>query len=111
VTYEVEFPEGFISLDELLQRVLVPEDEARLPEARRAFSEARVARTGKAGLADLRLQRGLTQKQLADLAFVTQPRLSLWESRKEKPTVDHVRALAKALTTDCNTIICAIFDE
>ena len=111
MAYEVEFPDGFISLDELLARVVTPEDEERLPVARRQFSVQRVTRTGKRDLTDLRMHLGLTQQQLAERAEVSQPRLSLWECRKEKPTIDHVRSLAKALETDCNTIIGALFDD
>lgn len=109
--YEVEFPDGFISLDDLLEKVLTPEDVLRIPNARRLYSEAQISQNGHISLCSLRLAMALTQVELANLVGVTQPRLSLWESGKEKPGIDKIRALSLALETDCNSIISAILND
>lgn len=49
---------------------------------------------------DLRLQRGLTQSQLAQRVKVEPGQVSRWEREMAVPSVKHQRRLAKALLDD-----------
>ena len=46
-------------------------------------------------LKELREEKNLTQKQIADIAGVTLSAVSLWEKKKHPPTVDKVILLAR----------------
>lgn len=54
-----------------------------------------------ARLKQLREQRGLSQKQLADVAGLSQRAVSHWEQGLRQPTWDAVQALCDALGVDC----------
>ncbi|HEV7343166.1 MAG TPA: helix-turn-helix transcriptional regulator [Sphingopyxis sp.] len=96
-------PDGFISLDALLDeyRDSVTRDE--LCAARRDSAEAKPK-----GLAKLRLQAGMSQADLADLVGTSQPRLSSWESRNEKPSFENIQKLSAALDVDFNALFEAL---
>lgn len=54
---------------------------------------------------ELRLERGLTQEQLAKMASVSQPVLSQYESGHAKPSFAAVRRIALALRVSLDSII------
>ena len=54
-----------------------------------------------ARLKELREKAGLTQKQLADAAGLSQRAVSHWEQRVREPAWSNVVALAEALGVDC----------
>lgn len=65
-------------------------------------------------LSDLRLQKGLTQEQLAEKLFVTRELVSKWERGVRQPDYNTVLRIAEALSVDPDTIVCrddAVLDE
>src|SRR5258708_7753975 len=52
-------------------------------------------------LRELRTGKGLSQKELADTAGVTQAAVAHWESGKKIPAFDSVQALCAALGVRC----------
>lgn len=60
---------------------------------------AKPRRTNESKLAQIRMDRGLTQGQLADMVGCKQKDVSRWENGDRTPGVKSLRALAKAL--DC----------
>lgn len=48
-------------------------------------------------LKELRLKRGLTQKQVADALKVTRPTVVYWEQGKAHPQAKHIKPLARIL--------------
>ena len=57
-------------------------------------------KTNDSALARLRMERGLTQGQLADILGCPQATISRWEQGTNSPSTKSLRALAKAL--DCS---------
>ena len=55
-------------------------------------------------LAQLRQEAGLSQQALADRLAVTRQAVSNWEREQTLPDLDMLRALARALGTDLNTL-------
>lgn len=65
-------------------------------------------------LSDLRLQKGLTQEQLAEKLFVTRELVSKWERGVRQPDYNTVLRIAEALSVDPDTIVCrddVVLDE
>ena len=60
------------------------------------------------GLAGLRLSKGFSQKELADMIGTSQPRLSTWESGSEKPTFESIKRLRDALKVSADIIVEAL---
>src|SRR5215475_6525926 len=58
-----------------------------------------------ARLKEMRERAGLTQKQLADRAGVSQRGISHWEQGLREPTWSNVIALAKALGVKCDDFL------
>lgn len=54
-----------------------------------------------ARLKELRAGRGLSQKELAGIAKVSQNAVSQWEAGVREPSWSHVQALAAALGVSC----------
>lgn len=52
-----------------------------------------------------RIEKGLTQKQLADLLGVKNNSISDWEKGKSKPHVDIIELLMGVLDVDANTLL------
>nr|WP_276020103.1 helix-turn-helix transcriptional regulator [Acetivibrio straminisolvens] len=52
-----------------------------------------------------RIEKGLTQKQLADLLGVKNNSISDWEKGKSKPHVDIIELLMGVLDIDANTLL------
>ncbi|WP_080404272.1 helix-turn-helix domain-containing protein [Burkholderia ubonensis] len=59
-------------------------------------------------LAKLRMQRGLTQQQLADRVHVHVMQITRYESRVNRPTIDVIKRLSIALSVSVDTLL---FDE
>ena len=57
-------------------------------------------RTSESPIARLRIKKGLTQGQLADILGCPQATISRWEQGTNSPSTKSLRALAKAL--DCS---------
>ncbi len=53
----------------------------------------------------LRIQKGMTQDELAEMLFVTRQTVSNYEVGKSRPDVDMLINIAAALDTDVNTVI------
>jgi DNA-binding XRE family transcriptional regulator len=106
-----QIPEGFVSIDEFLDSIVDEDIKELLPEARRRLGSARRAALGRSErLADIRLEAGLSQDELASMIGTSQPRLSLWEAGREKPSFDCLVRLQKALSTDFNRLMAALTD-
>ena len=54
---------------------------------------------------DSRLEKNMTQDQLADKLFVTRQTVSNYENGKSRPDIDMIERIAEILETDVNTII------
>ncbi len=52
-----------------------------------------------------RTELGMSQPELAKRIKTTQPRISLWEKGKEKPTFDYLARLAKALECSADWLL------
>lgn len=60
--------------------------------------------TSNSPIAKARIQRGLTQGQLAEMVGVKLPQISLWETGRRKPKLDALRRLGEALEVDWTTL-------
>ncbi len=56
-------------------------------------------------LKQLRTQKGLTQKQLAEITNLSQNAISMYESGRREPDMKTLSALAQALDTDMNHLL------
>ncbi len=56
-------------------------------------------------LKQLRTQRSLTQKQLAEITNLSQNAISMYESGRREPDMKTLSSLAKALDTDMNHLL------
>jgi transcriptional regulator with XRE-family HTH domain len=59
-------------------------------------------------LAAMRLNAGLSQKQLADAVGSAQPNVSLWESGMREPSLSTVAKLARVLNVSADDIVAAL---
>jgi DNA-binding transcriptional regulator YiaG len=76
--------------------------------ARMEIAVEQIEAKGGATLRDLRMTRGLTQKQFADELGTSQSRVSNLEARNEKPSEDTLRAMTEVLNVDFNTLMEAL---
>ena len=53
----------------------------------------------------LRLEKGLTQPQLADLVGVSKGMISIWENNINEPKASYLKALAVALDTTVDVLL------
>lgn len=53
----------------------------------------------------LRIQKGMTQDELAEVLFVTRQTVSNYETGKSRPDIDMLIKISEALETDVNTVI------
>lgn len=72
----------------------------RDPEVRRAYGALGPEYALSEMIIKRRIERGLTQKELAKKIGTTQSAVSRLESGRYNPTVDFLRALAKALNRE-----------
>lgn len=104
-------PTGFMRLSDFLNASRDSSLEADLPEARKRFAERRIEKnSGNETLADLRLQAGLTQSDLARRIGTSQPRLSAWEAGAERPGFDSIVKISRDLNIDYDRLIKAILN-
>ena len=55
---------------------------------------------------ELRIERGMTQKQLAELLFTSQDTISLWECGKSFPDILMVVKLTKIFHVSADYLLC-----
>ena len=102
-------PDGFSYLTDFLDKFdEAPEISAALPGARIALAEASPELRGARTLRDLRLSKGWSQAEFAQMLGTSQARISRLEARKEKPAEDTLRDLASLLAVDFNTLMDAL---
>ena len=102
-------PDGFSYLSDFLNEFdNAPEIATALPAARVALSKVRQQNGSARTLRDLRLLRGWSQAEFAQLFGTSQAHISRLESRKEKPSEDSLRVLADLLAVDFNTLMDAL---
>ena len=53
----------------------------------------------------LRLEKGLTQPQLADLVGVSKGMISIWENKINEPKATYLKALASALDVTVDQLL------
>ena len=53
----------------------------------------------------LRLEKGLTQPQLANLVGVSNGMISIWENNVNEPKASYLKALAAALEVSVSTLL------
>jgi DNA-binding XRE family transcriptional regulator len=102
-------PNGYRDLDEVLSELIDDDARSRISRKRQELSSA-FDKIGR-GLRTLRMQRGLSQSELAIAVGTSQPRLSVWENDPETMSIDSARALARVLQTDYNTFFKVVFGE
>lgn len=54
---------------------------------------------------EMRIKRGLTQGQLAELSGIDQRQISRWELGKHRPSIDTVQKLAEILNCNISDLI------
>lgn len=97
------------ALDDFLDAFDAHDDIAQhLPAARKEIAEARRAESKPVTLATLRLENGMSQKQLAAAIGTSQSMLSLIESRQQKPGEDTIRGLARELKVSFDLLMEAL---
>jgi hypothetical protein len=102
-------PPGYRDLDDVLDELVDDEVFVRLPEKRRQLATDLLP--AKVGLRYLRLERGLSQKDLALAVGTSQPRLSVWESSPDSISIVSAKSLATALEVDFNTFFRVVFGD
>lgn len=106
---EAAVPKGARLLDSFLEEFIArPEIAVHAGDARKALADDEFQGTGKVTLKILRLQKGLSQKELSAQIGTSQAAVSEYEARLRKPTEDMIRNLAKSLGTDFNTLMDAL---
>jgi len=85
-----------------------PERNAALAEARKRLGQE--AAEAPTTLRSLRLLRGLSQKELADLIETSQPQIARLEANTHDPNLKTLRKLAAVLEVDLNKLG-AVFDD
>lgn len=109
VTSYEQLPEGFLTLDDFLENEIDAALSKELPEARRHLAIIRKQSPNFVErLSDIRLEAGISQTDLAAKIGSSQPRLSLWEAGKEKPSFECISKLKKELNVDYNRIMAAL---
>jgi len=104
-------PAGGVSLDQLVSEMKSAGLGDALARSRRRWSELIEKKQDKLTLRALRLRRGLSQAELAQEIGVTQPRIALWEARRESPSFKQIRKLCAALDIQADTLLAALSDE
>lgn len=62
-------------------------------------------------LKNLRLKKGLTQKQLSEITNIDCATLSLYENGKRQPPPTKIYALARALNVSVGEIVSCLLDD
>jgi DNA-binding XRE family transcriptional regulator len=101
-------PEGFIDVDDLIATEQPdPRVTEALAEGRRVVASHFYA-SGRPSLASFRLQKGWSQKQLAERAQTSQPYIARLENGGVDPQVGTLRRIAVALGVSVATLIEAL---
>lgn len=101
-----DLPEGFVNFSELFN---LPESKPDTDALQTARSDLIKARKIK-GLAKLRLEKGFSQVELADMVGTSQPRLSMWEKGTEKPSFENIKKLRSILNVEYQNLMEALDD-
>ncbi len=56
-------------------------------------------------LIEIREQKGISQRKLAELLGITPTRLNYWEKDKRQPDIEMIQNIAKALSTEPNLLL------
>lgn len=106
---EQEVPLGASLLRTFLEKLSADSRVAdRLPKARRDFGDALLEQEKFATLRTLRMRKGFSQKELAELIGTSQAAISEYENSKRSLSEENIRALTKALGVDFNTLMDAL---
>jgi ribosome-binding protein aMBF1 (putative translation factor) len=104
-------PESARSLGDFLDEFeALPDVAPHLRQARQEVAEALTKQSGTR-LSHLRLAKGLSQGELAELIGTSQSAVSMLERRLQKPGEDTLRNLARVLDVDFNTLMDALSNE
>ena len=105
-------PAGYKKIGQLVARAeLDPERKAAIADARRWLAEKYHNDDGGKTIRALRLERGLSQQQLAQLLATSQPYVARIESGRANVTIVTCRKLSEALEVDINTIDSALLAQ
>jgi DNA-binding Xre family transcriptional regulator len=85
-----------------------PDWAASLPEGRKAFARAEIAKERLSVVARLRLSRGLSQADLGRLMNTTQPQVCKLESKDANPEFSTLVKLAAALDVAIGDLVTAL---
>ena len=55
---------------------------------------------------ELRVEKSMTQTQLASMLFISQDTISLWEKGKSLPTAEYLIAISKTFGVSVDYILC-----
>lgn len=97
---DVPLPPGFEDIDDLVERLEEPEDQRKLF----AVARAEIARKMPLSLASLRLERGLSQKQLALRMGTSQSHVARIESGSLKIYLETANHLANELNVSLDVV-------
>jgi len=75
-------------------------------EIAKLLQERRIAL--KDTIKELRNKKGLTQEQLASVLGIARVTVTCWESGQNRPRIDMIPALAKALGCSADDLLCKI---
>jgi DNA-binding XRE family transcriptional regulator len=104
---DVPTPEGFEDIDALIEsRERNPQKRAALEAARRRLGNKLSA--SKASLATLRLQKGWSQKRLADAIGTSQPHVARIENGRDNVLLSTANQMAQALGVTLDEINAAL---
>lgn len=102
-------PDCAHGLDDFLDRFDTHEDIAEhLPAARQEIARERATGGSPVTISTLRLQKGMSQMQLAEAIGTSQSMLSLIETRRQKPGEETIRALARELNVSFDALMDAL---
>ena len=100
-------PEDFIEIDEFVsEQEKDPQFENALKQSRRLIADKIYPEPET--ISKLRLERGLSQKQLADLIGSSQPHIARIESGREDIRLSTVKKLSEALDLSVSEVIDAL---
>lgn len=104
---EAKLPGGFVRISDHVASVEAdPEQRRYISEARKTFSKL-LDDPSRPTIRTLRLNKGLSQAQVAQLIETSQPQIARLEAGKHDPTYDTFVKLARALSVEITDIVTA----